>query len=77
MRPGVLQPPSHLVVILSREFEHMKRDLLLRHLAQAEQSVAEAKALIANQQRLIVESERDGRDVAEKNASDETALTPG
>lgn len=55
----------------------MKRDLLLRQLAQAEQSVAEAKALIANQQRLIVESERDGRDVAEKKASDETALTLG
>jgi hypothetical protein len=38
----------------------MGRDLLLRQLAQAEQCVAEGKALIANQQRLIVKSERDG-----------------
>lgn len=43
----------------------MQRELLLRQLAQAEQHVAEGKAFIAQQQRLIVESERDGQDVAE------------
>src|SRR5262245_418256 len=38
----------------------------LRQLVQAEQDVAEGKAFIAKQQRLIVESERDDcRDVAE------------
>ena len=34
-------------------------------LAQAKQSVAESKAFVARQQRLIVESERDGQDSAE------------
>jgi hypothetical protein len=37
----------------------------LRQLGQAEQHVAESKAFIAEQQRVIVESERDGRDWAE------------
>ena len=37
----------------------MERELLLRQLVQAEQGVAEGKAFIAEQQRLIVESERD------------------
>jgi hypothetical protein len=52
----------------------MKRELLLRQLAQAEQGVAEAKALIANQRRLIVESERDGHYVAENMAALEGLL---
>ena len=43
----------------------MDREILLQRLAQAEQSVAESKALVARQQRLIVESERDGQDVVE------------
>ena len=43
----------------------MDREILLRQLAQAEQGVAEGKAFIAQQQRLIVESERDGQDAAE------------
>ena len=43
----------------------MDREILLRQLAQAEQCVAEGKAFIAKQQRLIVESERDGYDVGE------------
>jgi hypothetical protein len=44
----------------------MDRKILLRHLAQAEQEVAEGKAFVAKQQRLIVESERDGcQDVAQ------------
>lgn len=34
-------------------------------LAQAEQSVTESKAFVARQQRLIVESERDGQETAE------------
>ena len=38
----------------------MNREILLRQLVQAEQDVAEGKAFIAEQQRLIVESERDG-----------------
>ena len=42
----------------------MERDLLLCQLVQAEQNVAEGTALIAQQQRAIVESERDGRDCA-------------
>jgi hypothetical protein len=37
----------------------------LLRLAQAEQSVAESKALVARQKRLIVESEREGQDAAE------------
>ena len=37
----------------------MDRKILLRQLVQAEQDVAEGKAFIAKQQRLIVESERD------------------
>jgi hypothetical protein len=37
----------------------MDKEILLGHLAQAEQDVAEGKAFIAQQQRLIVESERD------------------
>ena len=44
----------------------MDRKGLLRHLVQAEQDVAEGKAFIAKQQRLIVESERDDcQDVAQ------------
>jgi hypothetical protein len=44
----------------------MDRRILLKHLVQAEQDVAEGKAFIAKQQRLIVESERDDcQDVAE------------
>ena len=44
----------------------MDREILLRQLVQAEQDVAEGKAFIAKQQRLIVESERDGcHDTAE------------
>jgi hypothetical protein len=43
----------------------MEREILLRRLAEAEQSVAEGKVLIAQQQRLIVESERDGQDASE------------
>ena len=37
--------------------ERMDREVLLLRLAQAEQSVAESKAFVARQQRLIVESE--------------------
>jgi hypothetical protein len=37
----------------------MDKQILLRYLVQAEQDVAEGKAFIAQQQRLIVESERD------------------
>jgi hypothetical protein len=44
----------------------MDREILLQHLVQAELDVAEGKAFIAKQQRLIVESERDDcHDVAE------------
>jgi hypothetical protein len=43
----------------------MVREILLRQLAQAERHVAEGKAFISKQQRLIVESERDGLDAAE------------
>jgi len=43
----------------------MDREILLQQLAQAEQSVAEGRAFIAQQQRLIVESERDGQFSAE------------
>ena len=43
----------------------MDREVLLLRLAQAERSVAESKAFVARQQRLIVESERDGQDTAE------------
>jgi hypothetical protein len=43
----------------------MDREILLQQLAQAEQNVAEARAFIAQQQRLIVESERDGQFAAE------------
>ena len=43
----------------------MKREILLRRLDEAEQSIAESKAFIAQQQRLIVESERDGQDASE------------
>ena len=44
----------------------MNREILLRQLVQAEQDVAEGKAFIAEQQRLIVELERDGcHDTAE------------
>ena len=49
----------------SAETQHMAREILLRQLAQAEQHVAEGKAFIAKQQRLIVVSERDGQDTAE------------
>jgi hypothetical protein len=40
----------------------MDRQILLQQLAQAERSVAEGRAFIAQQQRLIVEAERDGED---------------
>jgi hypothetical protein len=40
----------------------MDRQILLQQLARAEQSVAEGRAFIAQQQRLIVEAERDGED---------------
>ena len=43
----------------------MDREVLLLRLAQAEQGVAESKAFVARQQRLIVELERDGQDAAE------------
>jgi hypothetical protein len=44
----------------------MDREVLLRQLVQAEQDVAESKAFVAIQQRLIVESERnDCHDTAE------------
>lgn len=43
----------------------MDREVLLLRLAQAERSVAESTAFVARQQRLIVESERDGQDAAE------------
>jgi hypothetical protein len=43
----------------------MDREILLQQLAQAEQNVAEGRAFIAEQQRLIVESERDGQFSAE------------
>jgi hypothetical protein len=45
--------------------KRMDREVLLRQLTQAEQYVAEGKAFIARQQRLIVESEREGQDAAE------------
>ncbi len=38
----------------------MEREILLRQLVEAEQSVAESKGFIAQHQRLIVQSERDG-----------------
>ena len=40
----------------------MEREILLRQLVEAEQSVAESKGFIAQHQRLIVQSERDGQD---------------
>jgi hypothetical protein len=43
----------------------MERGILLRQLVVAEQSVAEIKSFTAQQQRLIVQSERDGQDAAE------------
>jgi hypothetical protein len=43
----------------------MERGVLLRQLVAAEQDVAESKAFIVQQQRLIVQSERDGQDAAE------------
>jgi hypothetical protein len=43
----------------------MERGVLLRQLVAAEQGVAESKAFIVQQQRLIVQSERDGQDAAE------------
>jgi len=45
--------------------ERKDREVLLLRLAQAERSVAESKAFVARQQRLIVEPERDGQDAAE------------
>jgi hypothetical protein len=42
----------------------MERESLLRQLVQAEQDVAESKAFVAEQQRAIVESEREGYDCA-------------
>jgi hypothetical protein len=43
----------------------MDREVLLLRLAQAEQSVAESKAYVARQLRLIVLSERDGQNTGE------------
>jgi hypothetical protein len=43
----------------------MERGVLLRQLVAAEQGVAESKAFVVQQQRLIVQSERDGQDAAE------------
>jgi hypothetical protein len=43
----------------------MDREVLLLRLAQAEQSVAESKAYVARQLRLIVLSERDGHNTGE------------
>jgi hypothetical protein len=43
----------------------MERGVLLRQLVAAEQDVAESKAFIVQQLRLIVQSERDGQDAAE------------
>ena len=40
----------------------MGREIRLQQLAQAAQSVAECRAFIAQQQRLIVQSERDDQD---------------
>jgi len=54
----------------------MVREILLRQLAQAERRVAEGKAFISKQQRLIVESERDGHDAAETLRLLETFLHP-
>jgi hypothetical protein len=47
------------------EAQPMEREILLRQLVEAEQSVAESKGFIAQHQRLIVQSERDGQDAAE------------
>ena len=50
----------------SGETQRVDKTILLRQLVQAEQDVAEGKALIAEQQRLIAELERDDcQDVAE------------
>ena len=43
----------------------MEREILLRQLVEAEQSVAESKGFIAQHHWLIVQSERDGQDAAE------------
>lgn len=43
----------------------MEREILLRQFVEAEQSVAESNGFIAQHQRLIVQSERDGQDAAE------------
>ena len=43
----------------------MDREILLRRLAQAEQMVSEGRAFIAEQQRRVVKSERDGDDAVE------------
>ena len=44
--------------------QHMEREFLLRQLVHAEQDVAESKAFVAEQRRVIVESERAGHDCA-------------
>jgi hypothetical protein len=49
----------------SAEVQPMERGVLLRQLVAAEQGVAESKAFVVQQQRLIVQSERDGQDAAE------------
>ena len=43
----------------------MDREILLRRLAQVEQMVSEGRAFIAEQQRRVVKSERDGDDAVE------------
>jgi len=70
--PGVI--PKLLEIRNSAETQGMDREILLRRLVQAEQNVAEGKAFIAKQQRLIVESERDGYDTAETMRLLETFL---
>jgi uncharacterized coiled-coil protein SlyX len=66
-----MRPEALLLVAIPRplmysaEAWYMDRQILLRRLAQAEQRVAEGKAFIAQQQQMVVESERDGHDAAE------------
>ena len=65
MRPGIRLPvtirkqPRRIL-----RGQHMQRESLLRQLVQAEQDVAESKAFVAEQRRMIVESEREGYDCA-------------
>jgi hypothetical protein len=69
-----MRPEALLLVAIPRplmysaEAWYMDRQILLRRLAQAEQRVAEGKAFIAQQRQMVVESERDGHDAAERLA---------